>query len=159
MSQVVHDGDPKSSAVCSTRHLSANKHATSTTDYWLADHFAADHDIHPADTAVQLMLHGTSSADSIRPADSSNGYPTLFRGTIDTGDGNDDVELASGSNGFFAQRWTTQDWGVVPSTQYWIPVSDHYSRGLGAWIDLGRGDDRATGSDGNDIIIGGAGSD
>ena len=58
--------------------------------------------------------------------------------------------------------WDTEVLSLYGSNQPFYDLWSHldsYPRGLGAWIDLGAGDDRVSGSDGNDFIIGGAGSD
>ncbi len=120
------------------------------------------------DTAVQAFVTGTAGDDLISPAASSTIYPTLFRGSIDTGAGNDVVSLANGANSRdpgHSSRF--EDWDAEVPSQYGsvYPAqpadsnTGYYPRGLGAWIDLGAGDDRVSGSDGNDFIVGGQGSD
>ena len=120
------------------------------------------------DTATQAVVTGTTGDDVVTPQLSSVNYPTLFRGAVDTGAGNDMVTLGTGSNTGFAGGWTRfNDWDTeVPSLygsaypfQTQASNVNNYPRGLGAWIDAGAGDDRVSGSDGNDFIVGGAGSD
>jgi Ca2+-binding RTX toxin-like protein len=110
------------------------------------------------DIATQTTIMGTAGADRVVPAPSTTGLPTLFRGAVDTGDGNDVVLFGSGTNGANARVWSRyEDW--MPSSTFWQTGGAMYERGAGAWIDLGAGDDQATGTDGDDFIIAGAGSD
>lgn len=123
------------------------------------------------DTAHQVQLQGTSGADVIRPDDASAqttldgygneaAYPVLFRGSIETGDGDDLIVLNSGSNGRFpGVDSNADDWGFMNLDDYGYQVSDHYFRGRGAWIDAGNGNDTVQGTDGHDVIVGGSGSD
>jgi len=111
------------------------------------------------DSATQAFVTGTSGNDVIVQGTSSNDYPALFRGIIDTGTGDDLVSLGNGTNSTLSgpQSWSRfRDWTAVPSTKVNWGL---YQRGLGAWIDMGSGNDTVSGTDGNDIIIGGAGSD
>jgi Ca2+-binding RTX toxin-like protein len=116
----------------------------------------------PADSATQMLVSGSDGHDVIVPGASSDGSRlSLFRGVIDTGAGNDRVELLS----IYASTWGMQatrrdDWSVLPAgvRPTWM-VSNHYSRGSGAWLDLGAGDDLASGTDADDFIVGGAGND
>jgi Ca2+-binding RTX toxin-like protein len=112
-----------------------------------------------ADAATQTLLSGTAGNDLISWA-SLGGQAVLFRGTIETGAGNDRVVLASGANGLEGGLWTRlEEWRPSYSlAQQWAPPGS-YTRGWGAWIDTGDGDDEVAGTDGNDVIIGGAGSD
>jgi len=113
-----------------------------------------------SDIAQQVQITGTEGSDVVRPASATTRYPVLFRGTIDTGAGDDVIQLGSGSNSYWAGSWSRyQDWGRVPPEQLMLQSSDWYDRGLGAWIDAGTGDDRVSGTDGNDVILGGEGSD
>ncbi|WP_077328626.1 hypothetical protein [Hydrogenophaga sp. A37] len=123
------------------------------------------------DTVHQVQLQGTSGADVIRPNDAAAqatldgygneaAYPVLFRGSIETGDGDDLIVLNSGSNGIFpGVDSSAVDWGFMNLDEYGDFVSDHYFRGRGAWIDAGSGNDTIGGTDGHDVIVGGSGSD
>ncbi|HZY18093.1 MAG TPA: putative Ig domain-containing protein [Ramlibacter sp.] len=108
------------------------------------------------DSARQSSVLGTSGDDLIVPGTGNGAQPVLFRGTISTGNGNDQVLLQSGAAGWSWSRF--QDWRASESRGQEGAPSD-YDRGLGAWLDLGAGDDIATGTDGDDFIIGGTGSD
>jgi Ca2+-binding RTX toxin-like protein len=116
------------------------------------------------DTATQAFVTGTAGDDLIVQAPSSLGYPPLFRGTIEAGDGNDVVILGSGSNSAVPKGFSRfEDWIGISAAfaggwSGWTHP-DYYQHGLGAWIDLGAGNDTVRGTDGNDFIIGGAGSD
>lgn len=119
----------------------------------------------PNDTATQSIVTGTAGDDVIVQvasgpiaAHSSYPHPALFRGTIDTGAGNDVVKLGSGANTYHPKTWSRFDDWVSVASGYTLD-SGNYQRGLGAWIDLGSGNDQVSGSDGNDFIIGGLGSD
>ncbi|MGE4237665.1 putative Ig domain-containing protein [Hydrogenophaga sp.] len=128
---------------------------------------------HAQDSAVQERIVGTQGDDVVRPDlaqmqvsidqyGNETSYPVLFRGSVETGEGNDQILLGSSSNG--GGGWTSdwsieRDWGYLDLTHYSGQVSDHYFRGLGAWVDAGEGDDTVMGTDGNDVIIGGAGAD
>ncbi|AMM23268.1 calcium-binding protein [Variovorax sp. PAMC 28711] len=129
--------------------------------------------------ATQSLVSGTVRNDNItldfeklgNIEGGGGSYTTVgtFRGTIETGDGSDKITVAgsaftSGSN----IPIRLQDWGVM--NVYWPLVHGELGhpsnapmnmveRGLGAWIDMGAGDDEARGTEGNDFIIGGTGSD
>lgn len=115
---------------------------------------------HAHDTATQAIVTGTAGNDVIVQEPSYWDYPTLFRGTIDTGAGNDVVALGNGTSNFEnPETWSRyHDW-VAMAAGFGFGESYLYQRGLGAWIDAGSGDDTVTGTDGNDFIIGGTGSD
>lgn len=87
---------------------------------------------------TQLVVAGTSGDDTIRPdnATDPSGH-AVFRGAIDTGAGNDTVDLNGQSPSWYREVFA----------------------GPGAWIDLGAGDDTARGTDAADVFVGGAGSD
>jgi len=87
---------------------------------------------------AQLIVSGTAGNDTLTPNSSSaaDGH-ALFRGSIDTGDGNDSVNLNGESYSWYRTSYP----------------------GNGAWVDLGAGNDSVTGTDADDVLIGGAGSD
>ncbi|MES2936883.1 MAG: putative Ig domain-containing protein [Pseudomonadota bacterium] len=109
------------------------------------------------DTAIQQLITGSAGNDSIGPGSAPNGFSALFRGSVVTGAGDDFVYLATGDNILDAQEWSRFDeWRDTAFVEaFWT----NFGRGRGAWIDLGDGDDAAYGTDANDFIIGGAGSD
>ena len=112
------------------------------------------------DTATQAFVTGTTGNDVVIQATSNSAYPSLFRGTIDTGAGDDTIILGTGANVAGATSWSRfDDWvGFESIATHWqLPLL--YERGSGAWIDAGSGDDSVTGTDANDFIVGGAGSD
>lgn len=113
------------------------------------------------DAATQVTIIGSDGNDLIEPGQQANGNAALFRGSISTGAGADRVLLATGSNSTDAPSWTRwDDWqGLQSHVQPFVEHTWAYNRGLGAWIDLGEGDDVATGTDGHDFFVGGAGSD
>lgn len=114
----------------------------------------------PEDSAIQERIVGTAGDDVVRAGYNEDEFPVLFRGAIETGAGNDQILLNNGSNGATPQtRDGTQDWGYLDLSRYGYLVSDHYYRGLGAWIDAGEGDDTVLGTDAKDVIIGGFGAD
>ncbi|SEM42216.1 Ca2+-binding protein, RTX toxin-related [Variovorax sp. YR750] len=120
------------------------------------------------DTATQQLITGTESADLVRSAtqgEVDNGK--AFRGVIETGAGDDLVQLQSVD---IAPDWNDQpqsnarsrywDWAVLkPDASPSFQVASMRDHGLGAWIDAGDGNDTVSGTDGNDVIIGGAGDD
>lgn len=119
------------------------------------------------DTATQQLIHGTDSADAVLNTSPFLNDGKGFRGVIETGAGNDLVQLQSvdigsynGGHADVSVRPRNWDWAVlkpdVGSSWQNAQFRDH---GLGAWIDAGSGDDTVSGTDGNDFIIGGAGSD
>jgi len=112
------------------------------------------------DTATQAFVTGTAGDDVVIQAASNSVYPSLFRGTINTGAGDDTIILGTGANVAGAAPWSRfDDWiGFQSIATHWqSPLL--YERGLGAWIDAGSGNDSVTGTDANDFIVGGAGSD
>jgi hypothetical protein len=122
---------------------------------------AVEHvEIVPHDVATQTVVTGSEDNDIIVPGTWTNGLPALFRGTVSTGAGDDQVLMANGGNLPNDRAWTRFDeWQtLLPPLPSLLPDSS-YARGLGAWIDLGTGDDIAHGTDGDDFIIGGAGND
>ncbi|MFT3818086.1 MAG: hypothetical protein QM750_10730 [Rubrivivax sp.] len=104
-------------------------------------------------TAMQTTVLGTEDADEVRVGAPINGLGTFFRGSVQTGAGDDVIELSSPDE----SEW---DWnpGDAQSDGAGKLQVDH-ERGLGAWIDAGDGDDTVVGTDGNDVIIGGLGDD
>ncbi|MBS0437396.1 MAG: putative Ig domain-containing protein [Proteobacteria bacterium] len=123
------------------------------------------------DHSEVLQVTGTAGADLIESAPVAPGAaPALFRGSIESGAGDDVIRLASGwagdSGGAMAR---TEDWVAFEGQQRESPNAEwfmtdpavvaHYDHGSGAWIDAGAGNDSVLGSDANDVIIGGAGSD
>jgi Ca2+-binding RTX toxin-like protein len=114
-----------------------------------------------ADTAFQTLLTGTDGDDVVTPAESADPMrQTVFRGVVETGAGNDSVQFVSARQGPWGDSVTRyDDWGMLDGGYYNWMVINNRDRGLGAWIDLGDGDDQASGTDGNDFIIGGRGSD
>ncbi|WP_281286146.1 carbohydrate-binding domain-containing protein [Methylibium rhizosphaerae] len=114
----------------------------------------------PADTATQALISGTDGDDVVLPAGTDRSRPARFRGSIETGAGNDRVALNSLYDAW-GTSWATRDsdWSVMPWADYSSFNTQHYQRGLGAWIDLGDGDDAASGTEGHDFIRGGSGSD
>ncbi|MBK3018853.1 hypothetical protein FKK32_30545, partial [Klebsiella pneumoniae] len=102
-----------------------------------------------ADRVTQATVTGTTADDVIVSGPDSGQYATSFRGTIHAGDGNDRVELNSVvmSNYGYSYNDGYQDWGVADHSTSSMAVSNHYDRGLGAWIDLGAGDDVAYGTE------------
>jgi len=94
------------------------------------------------DTATQMTVHGTDTDDVIQSSSSEQ-----FRGIIETGDGNDSINLRTSS-------WETAVLSMNSAAQ-----NVFAAHGMGAWIDVGNGNDRVQGTDGSDFIIGGAGSD
>lgn len=120
------------------------------------------------DTATQQLITGTEGADLVRSAtqgEVDNGK--AFRGVIETGAGDDLVQLQSVD---IAPDWNDQpqsnarsrywDWAVLkPDASPSFQVASMRDHGLGAWIDAGDGNDTVSGTDGNDVIIGGAGDD
>ncbi|WP_140637343.1 carbohydrate-binding domain-containing protein [Methylibium rhizosphaerae] len=116
----------------------------------------------PADSATQMLVSGSDNDDVIVPGQSPDSSRlSLFRGVIDTGTGNDRVELLSVDAGYWGMQATRRDdWSALPAgVPHWYTVSNHHSRGSGAWLDLGAGDDLASGTDADDFIVGGAGND
>lgn len=114
------------------------------------------------DTARQLLVSGSDGDDLIVPALEAGGIPAAFRGTISTGAGDDQVLL--GNHGNFEAHWPWEvtrfdDWGIAMNWVQGQQPSSYFERGLGAWIDVGDGDDVVHGTDGDDFIIGGAGND
>jgi Ca2+-binding RTX toxin-like protein len=115
----------------------------------------------PADTATQALISGTAGDDVVLPSAGTDGLrPVRFRGAIETGAGDDRVVLNSLYDAW-GMSWASRysDWSVMPWAAYDGFNTQHYQRGLGAWIDLGDGDDAASGTEGHDFIRGGAGSD
>lgn len=121
------------------------------------------------DAATQMLVSGTDGNDTILAGEASNSSrPSLFRGAIEAGAGNDLIQLSAGFHGRSA-FWEDEsgegsrtsdwlpDWKSIFGSCYWN--SEYYERGYGAWIDAGSGDDTVSGSDGDDIVIGGAGND
>lgn len=93
------------------------------------------------DSVAQTQVTGTTGNDTI----SSSG---LFRGSIETGSGEDLIQLNSGP-----------EWVKGMDGFYYVTGTSGYEHGPGAWINAGDGNDTIYGSDGNDEIIGGAGND
>ncbi len=89
-------------------------------------------------TNSQMIVTGSASNDTLEPDNSTrpDGH-ALFRGRVDMGDGDDVVDLNGQSPSWYQQRYA----------------------GLGAWIELGAGNDSVVGTDIDDVIIGGTGSD
>lgn len=120
------------------------------------------------DTATQQFITGTDGADVVQSATQGQAQDAkAFRGVIETGGGNDLVQLQSVD---MAPDWDGQtqsnarsrswDWAVLkPDASAGFQVANMRDHGLGAWIDAGDGNDTVSGSDGNDVIIGGAGDD
>lgn len=120
------------------------------------------------DTATQQFITGTDGADVVQSATQGQAQDAkAFRGVIETGGGNDLIQLQSVD---MAPDWDGQtqsnarsrswDWAVLkPDASASFQVANMRDHGLGAWIDAGDGNDTVSGSDGNDVIIGGAGDD
>jgi Ca2+-binding RTX toxin-like protein len=106
------------------------------------------------DVARQATIAGTSGADRISGR-------ALFRGQIDTGAGNDVIELRSAPIGPY-ESWEgdRSDWAPLQREQQLrFENAPYQPHGMGAWIDAGSGDDRVLGTDGSDVIVGGTGND
>ncbi len=95
------------------------------------------------DTALQSIILGSAKADGI-----FNLARGQFRGVIETGAGDDYISIAS--------DFSVGDTAVLPAS---TPLDFLASRGMGAWVDAGVGDDVVYGTDADDVIVGGRGSD
>ena len=106
-------------------------------------------DVIETDTAVQSIIRGTLGEDLVTLTWSPESAGDAIRGVVETGAGDDSV--------LFGSSWDrVYDW-------FDAPAGNFYGAGVvigrGAWIDVGDGDDRVEGTEGNDFIIGGAGND
>lgn len=111
------------------------------------------------DDASVANVRGTSADDQIIAGEGADPrFAAVFRGTIETGAGDDDVTLNSvvmmpGGSYVNGQIDYGQTGAGAPGR------SNNFIRGAGAWIDLGSGDDIAFGTEANDVIVGGDGND
>lgn len=117
-------------------------------------------------TATQATVHGSAGDDSIEfgGGGGSVNYEDIatftdFRGSLETGAGDDSVNIG---------YRTLTDWGIATNGPtdgedvdlgVWFSYADNTYRGRGGWLDVGEGNDAVQGTDANDVIIGGAGSD
>ena len=86
----------------------------------------------------QLIISGTAGDDRLTPDnDTASDGHALFRGRVDTGDGDDVVEFNGQSQSWYRQM----------------------HEGNGGWIELGAGNDLVFATDVDDVIIGGTGND
>ncbi|MFX1679012.1 calcium-binding protein [Mitsuaria sp. CC2] len=113
------------------------------------------------DDANVLHVRGTETDDVILAGEGTDpGTPAIFRGTIETGAGDDLVTLnsvvISPFNSYVSEY---DDYGQSGAATQPMSRSNDFRRGAGAWIDLGSGNDSATGTEGDDVIVGGAGND
>ncbi|MCY7288324.1 MAG: putative Ig domain-containing protein, partial [Cryobacterium sp.] len=118
-----------------------------------------------ADSALQVRASGADGSDYF------NAYvgnmPTEFRGSIDTGGGDDYIYLNSltvdfnyNYGGLYLRKLDPQeDWAPIAQFASVPPVNGYRERGIGAFVDAGDGKDFVLGTDAADTIIGGRGSD
>ena len=117
-----------------------------------------------SDSATQAVVTGTSGNDVINSGTrDDSGLPALFRGSIATGAGDDSVMLGAGRTWGVESPNRFYDWRPLISDKDYFLIADEFpfdiDHGLGAWIDMGDGNDLVQGTDGNDFIIGGDGND
>lgn len=111
------------------------------------------------DDASVANVRGTAADDQIIAGEGADPrFAAVFRGTIETGAGDDAVTLNSvvmmpGGSYVNGQIDYGQTGADAPGR------SNNFVRGAGAWIDLGSGDDIAFGTEANDVIVGGDGND